>query len=172
MVIFFRTIFQFFGSLSRRKFAHIFRTYTLTHSLTLSRNRRRKKKAKKRVSSFLYSQMNFGARVFLWNRNFFQHWLQRAISEGESKAKTIREKNTHFNGQTLAFIVDYLDSCNRHPFFMCRTLVVTFVRQTWVTTERTNYSEPHAHTIFTASDRMVDENPNANEIVHIFTFAV
>lgn len=119
---FFLAQFSNFRSLSRRKFAHIFYTYT---------NFRRNKK---KVRSRFYSQMTLMLGIFLQS-NVFQHnamSIKENLKNDIKKTEGNRKKNykKHFNSQTLAFIVDYLNSCNKHPFFY-RSFVVTFVIQTW-----------------------------------------
>lgn len=105
---FFLAQFSNFRSLSRRKFAHILYTYT---------NFRRNKK---KVRSRFYSQITLMLGIFLQS-NVFQHSamsIKENLKNDKEKNRRQPKKNykKHFNSQTLAFIVDYLNSCNKHPF--------------------------------------------------------
>lgn len=138
---FFLAQFSNFRSLSRRKFAHIFSTHTQTSEET-----------KKKVRSRFYSQMTLMLGIIFFAIECFS--TQCDVNQGELEEWQKRKKNRrqpkknykkHFNSQTLAFIVDYLNSCNKHPFFI--VVLSSLLLDKLETTERTNYKHHNIHSI-------------------------
>lgn len=135
---FFLAQFSNFRSLSRRKFAHIFYTYT---------NFRRNKKKSGRVS---IPKWLWCSGFFFLQSNVFQHnamSIKENLKNDRKKNRRQPKKNykKHFNSQTLAFIVDYLNSCNKHPFFI--VVLSSLLLDKLETTERTNYKHHNIHSI-------------------------
>lgn len=131
---FVRTIFQF--SLVCHD-ANLLILYTST----LPRSRRQGRSEKKTLLFFSIPKWVWVLFFLQSKKNIFStDWLQcKSVKENNKKKYnnsirwTQRKKNykKHFNSQTLAFIVDYLNSCNKHPFFIvvCRHFCCTNLKQ-------------------------------------------
>lgn len=122
---------------SQRKFSHYF------HWL---RRRKSQSQAKNRFFFFIqifFSDSQFSAikrRIFLFLTNIV---ISSREEKKKNKRKNLSAKNPHsklekkkpetkpaLNRQTLAFIVDYLNLCNKkHPFYRCLSPLLSYKTQ-------------------------------------------
>lgn len=117
----------------------IFSTHTQTSEET------KKKSGRVSIPKWLWC-----SGFFFLQSNVFQHSamsIKENLKNDRKKNRRQPKKNykKHFNSQTLAFIVDYLNSCNKHPFFI--VVLSSLLLYKLETTERTNYKHHNIHSI-------------------------